>query len=78
MVVGGVNNKRETLDEPDVFPYTGVCYQAIPNLFRERYNFHLTKDILCVMKLIYICVQIWPQFVPPLWVTICDLWRLLS
>ena len=23
-----MNNKWETLDEPDVFPYTEACYQA--------------------------------------------------
>ena len=45
MVVGGVNNKRVTLDEPDVFPYTGACYQAIPNMFRERYDIDLIEDI---------------------------------
>ena len=78
MVVGGVNNKRVTLDEPDVFPYTGACNQAIPNMFRERYDLHLIEDINWVITLIYICVQIWPQFVSPLRVKICHVWRLLS
>ena len=40
MLVGGVNNKRQTLDEPDVFPYNPVCYNAIPNMFKERYDLH--------------------------------------
>ena len=40
IAVGGVNNKRQTLDEPDVFPYNPVCYNAIPNMFKERYDLH--------------------------------------
>ena len=78
IAVGGVNNKRQTLDEPDVFPYNPVCFNAIPNMFKERYDLHLNDNHCNHTKFIITTpIQIWPQFVSYLWIATGSMWRLL-